>query len=88
LNSYKKENIVRTNLFLEQIKPLAQEKNVSLAQLVIRWTIGQPGVATVLAGARNPKQAIENAKAIDVELSTDEINFITQRSNELELVQS
>jgi len=86
LNSYKNENIVRTNIFLEKIKPLAKEKNVLLSQLVIRWTIEQPGITIALVGARNPKQAIENAKAIELRLSKEEINFINEQLDELNLV--
>lgn len=86
LRSYKIENMVRTNLFLEKIKPLAEEKNVSLSQLVIRWTIEMPGIAAALVGARNPKQAVENAKAIGLKLNKDELDFITGESNKLNLV--
>ncbi len=86
LNVYKAENIERTNAFLDKIRPLAKEKNVSLSQLVIRWTIEQPGITVVLVGARNPKQAIENAKAIELKLSKDEIDFITEQLDELSLV--
>jgi aryl-alcohol dehydrogenase-like predicted oxidoreductase len=86
LNSYKNENIKRTNEFLEKIKPLAEEKKVSLSQLVIRWTIEQPGITVALVGARNAKQAVENAKAIDLKLSKEEIDSITGHLNELSLV--
>ena len=83
---YKPENIDRTNLFLEKINPLAKEKNVLLSQLVIRWTIEQPGITVALVGARNSAQAKENAEAIFVKLSTEEIAFINNALNELELV--
>ena len=83
---FKEENLKRTNEFLEKIKPLADEKGASLGQLVIRWTIAQPGITIALVGARDAKQAIQNAKAIDVELSKEEINFITAELNKLELV--
>ncbi|HEY2720643.1 MAG TPA: aldo/keto reductase, partial [Chitinophagaceae bacterium] len=86
LNSYKPENITRTNAFLEKIRPLANEKKVTLSQLVIRWTIEQPAVTTALVGARNAKQAIENAGALELKLSREEIDFITEQSNELNLV--
>lgn len=33
------ESILRTNAFLEKIRPLAHEKGASLSQLVLRWTI-------------------------------------------------
>jgi len=72
------ENIRRTNAFLEKIHPLAHEKNVSLAQLVLRWTVDQPGITVALAGARNPEQAIENAHAALIQLTRDEMNFINE----------
>lgn len=83
---FKDENLRRTNAFLEKIKPLALEKNATLAQLVIRWTIDQPGITIALVGARNQQQAVENARAIDIKLSEGEIGFITGHLQELQLV--
>lgn len=83
---YKDENLKRTAAFLDKIKPLAEEKNASLSQLVLRWTIEQPGITIALAGARNAEQSIQNAKAINVKLSKEEIDFITFELNKLELV--
>lgn len=83
---YKDENLKRTAAFLDKIKPLAEEKNASLSQLVLRWTIEQPGITIALAGARNAEQSIQNAKAVNVKLSKEEIDFITFELNKLELV--
>jgi aryl-alcohol dehydrogenase-like predicted oxidoreductase len=80
------ENIRRINSFLETIKPMAVEKNVTVSQLVLRWTIDQPGVTIALVGARNGKQAMENAKAVDVMLAKDEIKKINDELDKLELV--
>jgi len=82
---YTDENIRRTNEMLEKLKPLAKSKNATLAQVVLRWTIEQPGITIVLAGARNPEQAVQNAKAIDVKLSQDELSFINKQLEELQL---
>ncbi len=82
---YKDENIKRTNEFLNKIKPLADEKNATLAQLVIRWTVEQPGITIALVGARNAEQAIQNAKGMDIKLNKEEIDFITNELNKLEL---
>lgn len=82
---FRDENIRRTNAFLEKIKPLADEKNVSLGQLVIRWTVEQPGITIALVGARNAEQAIQNAKAMELQMSADEIGFITGELNKLKL---
>jgi aryl-alcohol dehydrogenase-like predicted oxidoreductase len=80
------ENINKINAFLEKIRPIAETKNAALGQLVLAWTIEQPGITIALVGARNPKQALENAAAADIKLSVEEINFITCELNKLELV--
>ncbi|MFD2932786.1 aldo/keto reductase [Spirosoma flavum] len=83
---FKEENIQQTDSFLQKIKPLADSKNASLSQLVIRWTIERPGITIALVGARNAEQAVQNAKAIDIQLSPDDITFINQQVEALELV--
>lgn len=84
---YKDENIVSVNNFLNKLKPLAEGKKATLAQLVIQWTLAQPGITIALVGARNKKQAIENAKAVDVRLSKNDINFISTKLAELDLIE-
>jgi aryl-alcohol dehydrogenase-like predicted oxidoreductase len=74
-------NKVKT--FLEKTEPIAKEKNTSLSQLVLRWTTMQPAITVVLAGARNAQQAIENAQAMSIELSQDELNFINTALSEI-----
>lgn len=86
LHFYKDENLKRTSEFLDKITPLAADKNASLSQLVLRWTIEQPGITIALAGARSAEQSIQNAKAVNVKLSSEEIDFITSELNKLELV--
>ena len=70
------ESIEKTNAFLAKIKPLADEKEATLSQLVLRWTVERPGITIALAGARNEKQAVQNAEAINVKLNAEEIQFI------------
>jgi len=79
------ENIRRTNEFLQNIKPIAEEKNISLSQLVLQWTIVQPGITIALVGARNAEQAIVNAKAANGTLTDEEWNRIDQELLSLEL---
>jgi aryl-alcohol dehydrogenase-like predicted oxidoreductase len=70
------ESIEKTNSFLDKLKPMAAEKNATLSQLVLRWTIERPGITIALVGARNAAQAIQNAKAIEVKLTKEDIKFI------------
>ncbi len=76
---YTEENIRKVNSFLDKLKPLAESKNATLAQLVIRWTIEQPGITVALVGARNAEQAVQNAGAIDVQLSAENLRFIGEK---------
>ncbi|HYG37772.1 MAG TPA: aldo/keto reductase [Cytophagales bacterium] len=80
---FKPDFIKKTNAFLKKIKPLADEKQATLGQLVIKWTIEQPGITCALVGARNAKQAEENAKAVSLKLNAEEIKFINKAIDEV-----
>ena len=82
---YKEPNLSRINAFLDTIKPLAEKYEVTLAQLVLRWTVQQPGITTVLAGSRTPAQIDENAVALQFELSKEEIMDINTKLGQLKL---
>jgi aryl-alcohol dehydrogenase-like predicted oxidoreductase len=82
---FKDENLARTARFLDTLRPLADEKGCTLSQLVIAWTIRQPGITCALVGARNPKQAEENAAAGNVQLGREEIEQINVHLGLLEL---
>jgi aryl-alcohol dehydrogenase-like predicted oxidoreductase len=80
------ENINRVNAFLEKLKPMAAQKKATLSQLVLRWTVEQPGITIALVGARDAAQAMENAKAMEVRLTPEEIAFINEGVKQLTLV--
>ncbi|NQD69772.1 aldo/keto reductase [Sphingobacterium shayense] len=82
---FQPEFIEKTNALLEKIKPIAEEHNATLGQLVLRWTVERSGITIALAGARNAKQAIENAKAIAINLSKKEIATIDRYVNAFNL---
>lgn len=62
--------------FLAEIKPIADERGVTLSQLVINWTLHRPGITIALVGARDPRQVEENAGAADFRLSVSETEQI------------
>jgi aryl-alcohol dehydrogenase-like predicted oxidoreductase len=82
---YSDKNIQLTNAFLEKIKPIADDKNATVSQLVIRWTVEQPGITIALVGARSAAQSIENTKAARPKLSAEEMSFINLELNKLKL---
>jgi methylglyoxal reductase len=61
---------------LDVIQSVAEGKGLTIAQTVIAWTLQQRGCTHALVGARNPDQAIANARAGEVELTADEIRII------------
>lgn len=71
-------DLKKVETFLDAIMPIAEQKGASLSQLVLRWTSLQPAITVVLAGARNAEQAIANAKAMDIHISTEEMIFINK----------
>jgi len=76
LPHFQPDFIERTNVLLERIKPLAEDKGATLAQLVLRWTVERPGITIALAGARNAEQSVQNAKSMDILLTPEEIEFM------------
>ncbi len=71
------ENFQRAQNALEQLRPIAERHNCTLAQLSLAWLIAQPQT-NAIAGARNARQASDNAQAVNVHLTNAEIQEIDQ----------
>jgi aryl-alcohol dehydrogenase-like predicted oxidoreductase len=56
---------------VQQLKPIAEEAGLSLAQLAVAWTLQNPGVSAAIVGATRPEQVRENAGASGVRLDPD-----------------
>jgi len=82
---FKVNNLIHTNKFLAKIRPMAEEKGASLSQLVIAWTLRQPGITVALVGARTEQQVVQNAGALDIDLSDDEVSRISRKLEKLQL---
>ena len=59
------------------LEPVAEAHGASIAQVVIAWTIAQPGITFSLCGARDPAQAVENAAAARLRLGESELALIS-----------
>ncbi|MFT3684345.1 MAG: aldo/keto reductase [Phycisphaerales bacterium] len=70
---YTRENLTKVSAMLDAVRPIADAKACTLGQLVIAWTVRQPGVTHALVGARDEKQAMENAAAGRIQLSEQEL---------------
>jgi aryl-alcohol dehydrogenase-like predicted oxidoreductase len=80
------ENRLRVNAALERsVQPISQRLGATDAQVVIAWTIAQPGITCALVGARTAAQARENAHGAELELTRDELDSIGRDFAELQL---
>jgi methylglyoxal reductase len=70
------ENRQKVARLMTAIEPVAEAHGATKAQVVIAWTLAQPGITYALCGARNPGQARENARAGRLDLAADELTAI------------
>jgi len=61
---------------LAEIAGIARSINQPMNQVALAWLLAQPGVTSVIAGARNAEQARLNARAADVELSAEVLDAL------------
>ncbi|AHK46131.1 putative aldo-keto reductase protein [Ensifer adhaerens OV14] len=71
-------NREKATAFGEAIRPIAEKHAASIAQTVIAWTLAQPGVTFALCGARNPAQALDNARAGTIRLDGQDLAAIDE----------
>ena len=82
---YQAENRSKVDALLDVIRSVAEANSITIAQTVIAWTLAQPGCSHALVGARNPEQAIANAKAGEIRLTEDELRRIRKVVNQTKL---
>ena len=64
--------------FVDSLRPIAEECGRTVAQVVINWTIHQPGITAALCGAKHPEQIRETAAAMSWTLSANQLTRIEQ----------
>ncbi len=72
LPGFSQASRARVLAMLAEVEPIRAVKQCTFAQLAIAWTVAQPGLTTAIVGARNARQAAENAEALSVSLSREE----------------
>jgi len=63
---------------VQQLKPIADEVGLSLAQLAVAWVLQNQNVASAIIGATRPAQVAENVKAAGVKLDADVLKKIDE----------
>ena len=63
---------------VQQLKPIADQEGLSLAQLAVAWVLQNPNVSSAIIGATKPAQIKENVKASGVKLGSESMKAIDQ----------
>jgi aryl-alcohol dehydrogenase-like predicted oxidoreductase len=65
---------------LEAVEQVAKERGRTIAQIALAWVNQQPGVSSVIYGARTPEQNDENLAAIGLRLEKAELDALDKAS--------
>ncbi len=63
---------------VDQIRDIANSQGVDVAHVVLAWYLHQDSVDAVIPGAKRREQVVDNLKTLDVELSQEEVQKISQ----------
>jgi aryl-alcohol dehydrogenase-like predicted oxidoreductase len=63
---------------VQQLKPIAESVDLTLAQLAVAWVLQNPDVSSAIIGASRPEQVAENAKAAGVKLEPATLEAIDE----------
>jgi aryl-alcohol dehydrogenase-like predicted oxidoreductase len=61
---------------VDAMRPLAQQREVSVAQIALAWILSKPFVSTVIIGAKSMDQLRDNIAASRVQLTAEEIKML------------
>ena len=63
---------------VQELRPLADELGLSMAQLALAWVLREANVASAIIGASRPEQVEDNAAASGVELDAETLGRIDE----------
>ena len=65
---------------VEAMRPIAAAHDVSVARVALAWVLRQPGITSVIIGAKSQEQLADNLAATDLQLSDSEIATLNEVS--------
>ncbi|MES9606002.1 MULTISPECIES: aldo/keto reductase [unclassified Actinomadura] len=63
---------------VQNLRPVADDLGLSMAQLAIAWTLQNPNVSAAIVGASRPEQVADNVRAAGVKLDADVMKRIDE----------
>ncbi|GAA2722716.1 aldo/keto reductase family protein [Cellulomonas aerilata] len=63
---------------VQALRPIAQELDLSMAQLAVAWVLQNPNVAAAIIGASRPEQVVDNVQASGVRIPAELLTRIDE----------
>lgn len=82
---FRKENMEANQVLVDLVKKIAVEKEATPAQIALAWVMHQKPFIVPIPGSRKLSRIEENVKAVDIELTTEELAEIRKALDNLEL---
>lgn len=65
---------------IDVMQTIAEDHNVSVAQIALAWVLAQPGVTSVIIGAKDTDQLLDNIAATGVKLTEEQLTKLDEVS--------
>ncbi|MEO8399313.1 MAG: aldo/keto reductase [Ignavibacteriaceae bacterium] len=62
------------------MEKISKKYNAAFSQIALRYTLNKPGITSVIIGARNKKQLLENINSDSLELSEEDMRLLDEAS--------
>ena len=75
------EHLEKEQELIDVVQQIAESKEVSMAEIALRWLLDQPAMTSAIVGTQNVQHLQKNLRAVDIELSWDELELLDQVSS-------
>lgn len=80
---FQPEGLKISKKLIDAMQEIADAKSATLAQVAIHWLFHQPGFTSAIIGTQNEKHFLDNVKAVDIQLSAEEVSRLDTISREV-----
>lgn len=77
------KNMEKEIPLLGLLQNIAESHQASISQISIAWVLAQKGMSSAIVGTQNEKHFVDNLSAVEIELTTDELDQLNRVSREV-----
>ena len=81
---FQPENLPRVFDYLDELRPLAEKYNCSVADINMAWILAQDEKVVLLSGATTADQISQNTRATEIDLSAEDVAMIRDMAEALD----